>query len=113
MDALSLQALAEEQLDAARGAHAGRAAHTIYGGHENKLRQTVIALAEGNRLDDHESNGESTLLVLTGRVRIATSADGSDGVECAANDYVVLPLERHNLAALEDSVVLMTVVVGV
>ncbi len=113
MDVLSLTALADEQLDAARRADAGRAAHTVYGGHENKLRQTVIALTQGHRLDDHESNGESTLLVLTGRVRIATSADGSNAAECAVGDYLELPLERHNLAALEDSVVLMTVVVGV
>ena len=73
MNALSLKTLSDEQLGAARDAHSGRAAHTVYGGHEHKLRQTVIALAEGHRLDDHESPGEATLLVLRGRVRLGTA----------------------------------------
>ena len=37
-------AVADEQLEIARSAHAGRSAHTIYGGHDHELRQTVIAL---------------------------------------------------------------------
>jgi quercetin dioxygenase-like cupin family protein len=110
MEILSLTALADEQLEAARAANAGRAAHTVYGGHDHELRQTVIALTEGNRLDDHESPGQATLLVLRGRVRVATSADDADAVECADGDYLLLPLERHNLAALEDAAVLLTVV---
>jgi len=110
MEALSLKTLSDEQLGAARGAHSGRAAHTVYGGHEHKLRQTVIALAEGHRLDDHESPGEATLLVLRGRVRLGTA---TEAVECAEGDYLLLPLERHDLAALEDSVILLTVVTGI
>jgi quercetin dioxygenase-like cupin family protein len=110
METLSLTALAGEQLEAARSAHAGRSAHTIHGGHDHELRQTVIALTEGNRLDDHESPGQATLLVLRGRVRVAMSADDADAAECAEGDYLLLPLERHNLAALEDAVVLLTVV---
>jgi quercetin dioxygenase-like cupin family protein len=110
MEKLSLTGLADEQLEIARTAHAGRSAHTIYGGHDHELRQTVIALTDGNRLDDHESPGQATLFVLRGRVRVATSADDADAVECAEVDYLLLPLERHNLAALEDSAVLLTVV---
>jgi quercetin dioxygenase-like cupin family protein len=110
MEKLSLTGLADEQLEIARTAHAGRSAHTIYGGHDHELRQTVIALTDGNRLDDHESPGQATLFVLRGRVRVATSADDADAVECAEGDYLLLPLERHNLAALEDSAVLLTVV---
>ncbi|PRC50199.1 cupin, partial [Mycobacterium sp. ITM-2017-0098] len=73
-EVVSLRGLADEQLDAARGARAGRAAHTVYGGREHALRQTVLALAEGNRLDDHESPGEATLVVLHGRVQLGTEA---------------------------------------
>jgi quercetin dioxygenase-like cupin family protein len=110
MDALSLKALAAEQLDAARSAPAGRASHTVYGGHEHKLRQTVIALAKGELLHDHESPGEATLLVLRGRVALGTS---TESVECAEGDYLLIPGERHHLTAVEDSAVLLTVVTGI
>jgi quercetin dioxygenase-like cupin family protein len=110
MDALSLKTLSDEQLDIARSAHSGRASHTVYGGHEHKLRQTLIALAAGQQLHDHESPGEATLLVLRGRVRLSTS---TEAVECGEDDYLLIPGERHNLAALQDSAVLLTVVTGV
>ncbi|BBY29131.1 cupin [Mycolicibacterium sediminis] len=112
MDTVSLSVLADDQLEAARGARAGRSARTVYGGHEHELRQTLIAVAEGKRLDDHESPGEATLLVLRGRVRVAGSADDADAVECEQGDFLILPLERHNVDALEDSVLLLTVVTG-
>jgi quercetin dioxygenase-like cupin family protein len=110
MDPLSLKALSDEQLGAARDADAGRAAHTVYGGHEHKLRQTVIALTKDQRLHDHESPGEATLLVLRGRVQLATS---TEAVECEEGDYLVIPDMRHYLLALSDSVVLLTVVTGI
>jgi hypothetical protein len=47
MEKLSLTALAREQLKLARCASSGRSSHTVYGGHEHVLRQTVIALASG------------------------------------------------------------------
>ncbi|PQD99817.1 cupin [Mycobacterium sp. EPG1] len=106
-DAVSLWALGDEQLEAARAAHAGRSAHTIYGGSERTLRQTVLALTEGNRLDDHKSPGEATLLVLRGKVQIGTASTTVGGSE---GDYLVIPDEIHNLVALEDSVVLLSVV---
>ncbi len=107
MDALSLTDLAEQQLSLARSAHSGRAAHTIYGGHEHTLRHTLIALAADHGLDDHESPGQATLLVLRGRVRLGTATDAVEGAE---GDFFEIPGERHNLAALEDSVILLTVV---
>ncbi|PRC55136.1 cupin, partial [Mycobacterium sp. ITM-2017-0098] len=74
---------------------------------EHALRQTVLALAEGNRLDDHESPGEATLVVLHGRVQLGTEAHVVEGV---IGDFLVIPDEVHNLVAVEDSVVLLTVV---
>nr|WP_090341680.1 cupin domain-containing protein [Mycolicibacterium malmesburyense]CRL71650.1 cupin domain-containing protein [Mycolicibacterium malmesburyense] len=105
--ALSLQQLADEQLAAAKAASSGRSAHTVYGGRDHKLRQTVLALAAGHGLDDHESPGEATLLVLRGRVQLSAV---SSSVEGSAGDYLPIPNERHSLAALEDSAVLLTVV---
>jgi quercetin dioxygenase-like cupin family protein len=107
MDAMSLSAIGDEQIAAATAARAGRAAHTIYGGRDRALRQTILALASGHGLDDHESPGEATLLVLRGRVRLGTATTSA---EAAAGEYLVIPDERHNLEALEDSAVLLTVV---
>lgn len=106
MESLSLRQLADEQLEAARSSHSGRAAHTVHGGHDHQLRQTLIALAAGRDLSDHNSAGETTLQVLRGRVRLTTADDAWDG---AAGDYLVIPHERHGLHAEEDTVVLLTV----
>lgn len=106
MESLSLNALADEQLAAARAASAGRAAHTIHGGHDHMLRQTLIAIVGGKELAEHDSPGQSSLQVLRGRVRLRTAGDEWQG---GAGDYLVIPRERHSLHADEDSVVLLTV----
>jgi quercetin dioxygenase-like cupin family protein len=106
MEKISLTALARQHLETARSASSGRSAHTVYGGHEHSLRQTLMALTAGNSLDDHESPGEATLDVLHGRVRVTNSTSGWDGTP---GDLIVLPRERHGLRAVEDSVVLLTV----
>lgn len=107
MEKISLTALAREHLAKARTAGAGRSATTVYGGHEHTLRQTLIALVAGTALDEHESPGEATLQVLTGRVRLTA---GDHGWEGSPGDQIVVPPQRHALHALEDSVVLLTVV---
>jgi quercetin dioxygenase-like cupin family protein len=106
MRSTSLTRLGEEQLAKARGASSGRAAVTVHGGHEHDLRQTVIALADGRSLGEHESPGEATLQVLSGRVRLTA---GADAVECVAGDYLLIPPARHDLTALTDAVVLLSV----
>lgn len=110
MEKISLTALARQHLETARTHNSGRSAHTVYGGHEHSLRQTLMALTAGNGLDDHESPGEATLQVLQGRVRLTTAEAGWEG---SAGDHLVVPRVRHGLAALEDSVILLTVVKAV
>ncbi len=108
MHPLSLSALVDEHLDAARAAPSGRSARTVHGGHEHALRQTLIALVAGAALGDHSSPGEATLQVMHGRVRLVTATESQEAV---AGDLVVIPAERHSLAAVDDSAVLLTVVV--
>ena len=67
MEKISLTALARHHLETARAASSGRSAHTIYGGHEHNLRQTLMAMTAGSTMDDHESPGEATLQVLHGQ----------------------------------------------
>lgn len=106
MEKFSLTALARQQIAVAEKASSGRAAHTVYGGHEHVLRQTLIAMGAGEVLDEHENPGEATVHVLQGRVRLSageTSWDGSPG------DLIVVPDALHTLEALETSAVLLTV----
>jgi len=106
MEKRSLTALAREHLTAAKAANSGRSALTVYGGHEHTLRQTLLALSAGSALDEHDSPGEATLIVLQGHIQLTSpdaSWDGSPG------DHLTIPPTRHALNALEDSVVLLTV----
>lgn len=102
----SLKDLVDEHMAVATQSSSGRSAHTIYGGTGHSLRQTLIALASGRSLDEHENPGEATLQVLAGRVRLGSQDGTWDG---APGDLIVIPQERHHLDALEDCVVLLTV----
>ena len=107
---LSLTALADELLVAARAAGSGRSAHTVHGGQEHALRQTLIALTAGSGLAEHNSPGEATLQVLRGRVRVT---DASRGAEVHVGVLHLLSHERHAVVAVEDSVFLLTTVTSV
>ena len=106
MESISLTSLASEKLAEAKKLNRGRAAHTIHGGHTHELRQTVLALLAGHELSEHDSQGEATLQVLRGHVRLTT---GDDAWEGKTGDYVAVPRERHALNAVEDSVIMLTV----
>lgn len=108
MNTLSLDALAREQLEAARRASNGRSARTVVGGHEHRLRQTLMALVSGAALGDHRSPGEATVQVLHGRVRLRS---GDASWEGHRGDLLIVPPAVHDLEALDDAVVLLTVVV--
>jgi quercetin dioxygenase-like cupin family protein len=106
MHKMSLTALVRQQLEVARKAESGRSAHTVYGGHEKTLRQTVISLRRGHELAEHENPGEATLQILQGRVRLSTKDAEWDGMP---GDFLIIPQDRHGVKALEDCVVLLTV----
>jgi quercetin dioxygenase-like cupin family protein len=106
MQKFSLEAIAREQAKRAAAASSGRSAETVYGGHEHLLRQTVLALTAGSSLSEHENPGESTVQVLSGRVKLTA---GDVTWEGRTGDLLVVPDSRHALAAMEDSAVLLTV----
>ena len=107
MQKSALPALARQELAKALAASSGRSASTVFGGHEHRLRQTLIALRAGASLADHANPGEATIQVMQGRVTLRfgeVSWNGSPG------DLLIVPDGVHALDAVEDSVVLLTVV---
>jgi quercetin dioxygenase-like cupin family protein len=106
MESTSLTSLVESQLAVARESSSGRAAVTVFGGREHDLRQTVIALAAGRSLGEHESPGEATLQVLSGTIRLTAGADVWEGT---SGDHLVIPPHRHDLHAVTEAAVLLTV----
>lgn len=109
MHSENLLTLAEEHLAAARHNAHGRSAHGLIGGHDHTLRQILMALSRGSALAEHESPGEATVQVLTGRIRLTA---GDEIWEGGPGDHLVIPLARHDVTALDDAAFLLTVAVG-
>jgi len=104
-----LDALVREHLGRAAGASSnGRSSQTVFGGHEQVLRQTLIALRAGTTLAEHGAPDEATVMVLRGRVRLLSGADAWDAM---GGDLLVLPPARHSIHAEEDSAILLTVAI--
>ncbi|MFC8178576.1 MULTISPECIES: cupin domain-containing protein [Nocardiaceae] len=108
MDKKSLTALARQQLKLAVGTSSGRSSQTVYGGHQRHLRQTVVALAAGNKLAEHDLSGESTVLVISGQLNLVSGEKSWKG---SAGDLLVIPDARHSVEAIEDVAFLLTVAV--
>ena len=106
MNPVSVHDAIEEHLAKALKSPQGRSSHTLVGGHDRVLRQTLVALKAGEKLAEHEAPGEATLMVLRGRVSLGTS---SGEQTLSAHELAEIPMERHDLSAHEDSVVLLTV----
>lgn len=106
MHKISIEALARQQLHAAIDADGGRAADTVYGGHEKTLRQTVIGVVKGTKLDSVNNHDDITVYVIAGRVKMFV---GENSWEGRNGDLLIVPPGRHTLEALEDSSLLMSV----
>ena len=79
---------------------------SVLRGLSGRFPELAAALWHGTELGEHDSPPEATLQVLTGRVRLI----GLDREwELTAGELAPIPPERHSLAALEDSAVLLTV----
>jgi quercetin dioxygenase-like cupin family protein len=109
MDTTSLANTAQARMEHARAAAHGRSAHTVHGGHDRALRQTVVALRAGTTLHEQHSTREATLQVLAGHVRLTT---GTQALGAVAGDLLTVPAEAHTLDAVEDSALLLTVALG-
>jgi quercetin dioxygenase-like cupin family protein len=101
---VSVESLASELLEEARGHQSRRAARTVVSG--TSLRATLIALTEGAELGEHDAPPAAMLQLVVGTARLHTR--GQEWV-LATGQLVATPPERHGLTALTDTVALLTV----
>ena len=106
---VDLSALADELFAAAAQADSGRATRVFRATPGGSLSQVMLVLLAGKELSEHANPGQALLHVLSGRARLVA---GDDSWELAAHGHMVIPEQRHSLLALEDAVVLLTVVRG-
>lgn len=106
MNKISLAAKARELLRTAQEASSGRAADTIVGGHEKRLRQTAVALREGSVMNVNSTSGEATLLVISGRLWLK-----SGGVKWFGREWshLVIPDGPFEVEAETGTAFLLTV----
>ncbi|WNB84354.1 cupin [Cellulomonas sp. ATA003] len=104
-----LAALAETHLAAALAAPNGRSTELVV--HDHQLRQTVIALADGQSLAEHNAPPAATIQVLRGSVQV--TSQGGDDVVVREGELMPVTHERHGVLALEDSAFLLTTVTGI
>ena len=104
-----LATLTETHLAAALVAPNGRSAELIV--HDHQLRQTVIALADGQSLSEHNPPPAATIQVLRGCVQV--TAHGGEDVVVREGELAQLIHERHGVLALEDTAFLLTTVTGI
>lgn len=103
---VALAGLADDLLEQARELQAGRAARTLTPGAGAALKQTLLAMTEGVALQEHTAPGPATIQVLRGEVRLGTS---DSTTEVSAGQWAPIPAEPHDLLALTDATLLLTV----
>ena len=79
----------------------------MFGGHDHAMRQTVIALASGASLNEHENPGEATVHVLSGHIRLVSAEGDQEG---RTAELLIVPDGPHSVHALEDSALLLSAV---
>ena len=106
---LDLRAVADDLLTEASQLRAGRSARTLTPGSGAPLKQTLLALKAGQRLQDHLAPGPTTLLGIRGT---AVLSDEQQSLTLTDGVWTPCPVGPHSLEAVSDAVVLITVTPG-
>jgi quercetin dioxygenase-like cupin family protein len=101
-------ALTEEYATAASSAPHGRSAELVL--KDGPLRQSVLGLAEGAELAEHDSPPAGSVLVLKGSIEIVS---GTETLTLETGMLAEVPRERHSVRAVVDSAFLLTAVTDI
>jgi quercetin dioxygenase-like cupin family protein len=73
------------------------------------LQQTVVALREGARLAEHDSDVPASLYIMAGAVRV----EASEPFVLQSGDLHEMPSRRRGVTAVMDTVMLMSAVTSI
>jgi quercetin dioxygenase-like cupin family protein len=104
--ATDLTELGRELLAAAAEASNGTVSRAVV--HGDRQRAVLMAIRAGHALGEHNAPPAATVQVLSGR---AVLHAGDERVELGAGQLAEIPQRRHDLAAEEDTVALLTVAI--
>lgn len=104
---LDMASAVNELLETAASQSSGRAARTLTPGTGSRLKQTLLALKEGRRLDEHVAPGQATVYVLQGS---GTLNCGDQSWDLTSGSWAVVPSDPHDLVATSDFAALLTTV---
>lgn len=103
---VQLDVAASELLDRARDLRSARAAQNLIPGAGAPLTQSLLALCAGAHLQEHTSPGPASIQVLQGTIILGVDGDRQT---LTGGDWSPIPVSRHDLEAVSDAVVLLTV----
>lgn len=107
MEPLSLTLTAEQQIAKATNESSGRSVMPLKSDATKKLRQLVVALRAEAALSEHENPGEAVVQVITGHVTLTA---GDESWDLFPGNLIAIPQMRHDLRAVADSAVLLTLI---
>ncbi|KHL10647.1 hypothetical protein CLV56_2106 [Mumia flava] len=105
---VDLEAQTQTHLEKASTAEHGRSAELVV--QDGPLRQSVLALAEGAELSEHDAPPAASILVLRGAIDVVAES-GTTVLETGM--LAEIPHERHSVKAEVDSVFLLTAVTDI
>jgi quercetin dioxygenase-like cupin family protein len=101
-----LEELGEALLAEAADATNGTASRAVV--HGDRQRAVLMAIRAGHALGEHNAPPAATVQVLRGQ---ATLHAGGEATPLRAGQLAEIPLQRHDLAADQDTVALLTVAI--
>ena len=107
MEPLSLNLTADQQIAKALTESSGRSVLPLKSEATKDLRQLIVALRAGAALSEHENPGEAVVQVITGHVALSA---GDQSWELFPGNLLAIPQMRHDLRAVADSAVLLTLI---
>jgi len=109
---VSLASAAADRLERARVSIEGRSSISLHDGEPCVLRQTVVGILAGQRMEIEHPPDEGWVLVVVGCISLEVDSVESQTHPALPGDLIQLPREPVALVADEDSVLLLTVAKG-